>query len=732
MEAAPRSTGTMWRSTDIRAPTSTLGAGAAADLGGMSSPAPLAAESRCLGKRRLGRDADAREPFDDVAEDHEEARLRHREHLAAFHHAAARPGSRAPLHRRDSVHHFLRGRELVRHATNLTARPGVRDFASDGGVGAGVIPIVPPTTGVGSPPFVVRFCQETRGCALLAVADEEGTVTLADTSRRLPGPASAEYDFRPEAQWVAHDNAIFDVAWCRGDARMLTASGDQTVRLWDVETMVPHRTFRGHHGSVKAVAVQPESGGDVFASCGRDGAIALWDAREGRRRTRSEGHGADGEPASAPAAMLERAHEPPAAMGGGTARARGLPSVAPAARTTRAAARRAAAASTPPNARGNAPPGNATGNASDARSQAVRAEVQRSVTSVAFAHDGQVLVSAGAADGVIKLWDVRRLSRGARGVAEPVGVLVDADVPVEAGGVGVGGGRGTARRRGRGITALALAPRGSSRVAASYSDSHIAVFDLCAPRAPPVCHLRGHRAPSFYVKAAFSPDGTHVASGSCDQRVYVWRVDRPAAPPTALRGHEGEVTAVDWCPMDFTRLASCADDDTARVWSIDRREREDAEDARAEEETRVATDIRRGERDERTFGSSVLRTPAAAREPARAMASARTRTAFEGGEWLARAVEEGRRLEFDTPFAGRVGGNEAAAEDDDDAKENAREEWSRLRNGSDVAETVVPAALLTPGPVAARTRRGGARRQPLAPSQNNSILTYFTPRGDDA
>ena len=100
------------------------------------------------------------------------------------------------------------------------------------------------------------------------------------------------------------------------------------------------------------------------------------------------------------------------------------------------------------------------------------------------------------------------------------------------------------------------------------------------PRAPPVCHLRGHRAPSFYVKAAFSPDGTHVASGSCDQRVYVWRVDRPAAPPTALRGHEGEVTAVDWCPTDFTRLASCADDDTARVWSIDRREREDAEDAR--------------------------------------------------------------------------------------------------------------------------------------------------------
>ena len=157
----------MWRSTDIRVPTSTLGAGAAADLGGMSSPAPLAAGSRCLGKRRLGRDADAREPFDDVAEDHEEARHRHREHLAAFHHAAAR--ARLP---------FASPSPRLRPATSSAGAsscgtpqtspldPGCARFASDGGVGAGVIPIVPPTTGVGSPPFVVRFCQETRGCAL--------------------------------------------------------------------------------------------------------------------------------------------------------------------------------------------------------------------------------------------------------------------------------------------------------------------------------------------------------------------------------------------------------------------------------------------------------------------------------------------------------------------------------------------------------------------------------------
>lgn len=110
---------------------------------------------------------------------------------------------------------------------------------------------------------------------------------------------------------------------------------------------------------------------------------------------------------------------------------------------------------------------------------------------------------------------------------------------------------------------------------------------------------------SFYVKAAFSPDGSHILSGSTDRRAYIWQVGpggtlmEPVSPysiqpslrqaaghghlqvdgsaeasePLTLAGHEGEVTAVAWCSTDAGQLATAADDATVRVWSVRRRDR---------------------------------------------------------------------------------------------------------------------------------------------------------------
>ena len=775
-----------------------------ADAGGMSSPPPSWTTPESRRGRASRRDSHARPLDGDSSEDERLARL---DLASSAPLAAARRGARDPLVRRASAHAFLRGRELFRASLPaMRARPGVRDFVADASVpGCGVFANVPEHTAEGSPPFVVRFCLErhARG-EILAVADEEGTVALLDASRAGSSEDDASGSPPLLARWAAHDNAVFDARWCRGDRSLLTASGDQTVRLWDVETEVVHRTFAGHRGSVKAVATRPEdAGGDVFASCGRDGALALWDRRDRGRRRAFEREplgdanggvpgarfGAHGEPVSGPISVVERAHEPlsrasPRAFssarrvntrGAAAARRRAAEATrfagtltAPGAPSTPGAPRSDDGASVGRAGRVFSPPPAGWGSSSSLASR------ERGVTSVAFLHDGRVLASAGAADGAVKLWDVRMLARGA---GAPLASLEDRELPVERGGV-----PGIVTRRARGVTALALAPRGcGARLCAAYSDSHLAVFDAASPELGPLCHLRGHRAPSFYVKTAFSPDGTHVASGSCDRAVHVWRVDRPTDPPAALRGHEGEVTAVDWCPRDFSTIASCADDDTARVWTIrrggagggggvfpasvevgeggrgrggggdgaGRRGGEDEdEDEDAEMEAGEEEDAGEGEeawwRGDDPSPSSLIprpsssndprcRTPAAARERARAPPSAARRSPVSGGAWIRAALEEGRflaaaaRRPETTTLGERLSGG-------DDTRERAAARGAELDPRPRAEPRPRPATLAPPRGGREGRRRGeaegGERRGARGggPEGSGSILTYFTPR----
>ena len=51
----------------------------------------------------------------------------------------------------------------------------------------------------------------------IAVGDEEGFVSIVNGAAELPKafrPGSPD-EPRPQAQWLAHHNAIFDLAWCQ-------------------------------------------------------------------------------------------------------------------------------------------------------------------------------------------------------------------------------------------------------------------------------------------------------------------------------------------------------------------------------------------------------------------------------------------------------------------------------------------------------------------------------------
>ena len=65
----------------------------------------------------------------------------------------------------------------------------------------------------------------------VAVGDEEGFVSIINAAAPLPQaflPGDPEAP-RPQAQWLAHHNAIFDLAWCQVRAQRLPSwPGRQT------------------------------------------------------------------------------------------------------------------------------------------------------------------------------------------------------------------------------------------------------------------------------------------------------------------------------------------------------------------------------------------------------------------------------------------------------------------------------------------------------------------------
>ena len=77
--------------------------------------------------------------------------------------------------------------------------------------------------------------------------------------------------------------------------------------------------------------------------------------------------------------------------------------------------------------------------------------------------------------------------------------------------------------------------------------------------------LNGHDGPIKTL--AFSPDGHELASGSGDQTVRIWRLDRPAEAPIVLRDHEEWVESITFSPMGDT-LVSGSIDRSVRIWKI--------------------------------------------------------------------------------------------------------------------------------------------------------------------
>lgn len=63
-----------------------------------------------------------------------------------------------------------------------------------------------------------------------------------------------------------------------------------------------------------------------------------------------------------------------------------------------------------------------------------------------------------------------------------------------------------------------------------------------------------YRCATFYIRAAVSPDGRFIASGSSDHSVYIWEVDATVDAPIKLPGHSQEVSGVSWSNVNHLEV----------------------------------------------------------------------------------------------------------------------------------------------------------------------------------
>ncbi|KAL6520215.1 hypothetical protein OROMI_032395 [Orobanche minor] len=335
-----------------------------------------------------------------------------------------------------------------------------------------------------SPPMALSFCKTSKNSHILALTDEGGYITLFDTRKRFmdSSPYQENAEKAKVSEWVGHNNSIFDLSWNKeDDANILTASGDQSIKVWDAQEKKCIRALRWHVGSVKSISCHPTNQ-DLVVSGSRDGAIALWDIRCSKNTQQQLR-------IKEPKSKKHEAHTSP-----GRRRCR----------------------------RGKAE--------------------SMSITSVLFLKDEISVATSGAVDSVIKFWDTRYLN-------DPV---THACPNPES---------STDEKRLHGISSLSQDLNGVF-ISASCMDHRIYLYNVLQLEKGPIKTFYGGRTESFFVKSAISPDAAHILSGSSDGNAYIWQVNKPHLDPITLKSHDGEVTAVDWCPSETGRVATCSDDFT--------------------------------------------------------------------------------------------------------------------------------------------------------------------------
>jgi len=285
-----------------------------------------------------------------------------------------------------------------------------------------------------------------------------------------------------------HKEGVTSVAFSPDGKRIISGSGDKTIKIWDAATGVELITLRGHGRSINLVAFSPD--GKCIVSASADNTIKVWDAANGTELMTLRGHRLR---------VSSVAFSPDG--------------------------KRIASSSADHTIR-------IWDAATGAELMTLRGHDYRgagSIWTIAFSPDGKRLIS-GSSDRTIKVWD------SATG-AELM----------------------TLRGHGNSVDSITISPDGK-RIISGSEDNTIKVWD--AATGAEVMTLRGHQYGIMSV--AFSPDGKRIVSGSWDNTIKVW--DAAIRAEAVTLSHYDCVVSLAFSPDSKRIISAGSGDNTIKVW----------------------------------------------------------------------------------------------------------------------------------------------------------------------
>lgn len=370
---------------------------------------------------------------------------------------------------------------------------------------------------------------------------------------------------------TGHDGSVNACAFSPDGTRVVSASSDATLKLWEVRSGADCATLRGHTGSVNACAFSPD--GTRIVSASSDTTLKVWDTHTGMELATLRGHplevsDCDFSPddrwivsigiedkARLWDAQVYRERECPEQVG--YVKTIGACAFSPnGARVVSASYKRRLKlwwrdkVDDPTILKGHtddvggcafSPDGMRVASASKdgtlrtwSTVTGLKLTTMKSHTwntDCAFSPDGSRIISAGF-DGSVRLWETQS---GAELTA-----LAGHTLPVNA---------------------CAFSPDGS-RILSASADGTLRLWD--AQGLTRAGMVQGHGGE---IRAcAFSPDGSRIATASADQTLRVWDA-QTRVEIAVLEGHTGEVCACAFSP-DGRRIVSGGGwhDDTLKIW----------------------------------------------------------------------------------------------------------------------------------------------------------------------